>query len=152
MENLKKTAKKKTTNDLIMFSLVSFNLTSIFILQPLQVQEAFITTQFEDELGSFQGEAVWPENYERMVPSPEFPYNTFHCKLSRSQDKSFVRYRTRIIFSNRSYSDSVWQHSLWKIDSFTTYYDNFVIMLGLNFALFLLIITLFIIFMKIEHV
>lgn len=135
-------------NPLIIFSFVSFNLTSISILQPSQANEAYITTQFQDDLESFQSEAMWPENYERMHLHLDNLYNTFICKLSASKDQAFVRYQVRIVFSNRTYSDSLWQYSIWNKDHFSTYYYNFVIMIGLFITLLLLLI---IIYLKIKH-
>lgn len=138
---------------LIIFSFVSFNLTSISILQPPQAKEAYIVTQFQDDLGSFHDNAVWPENYERMYlnRNQDSFYTTFNHKLPVTYNQTFLRYQVRLFFSNRSYTDSAWMYSTWNKRNFSSHYNDFVTILLLSFTCFVLIIALIIICMKIKH-
>lgn len=138
---------------LVLFSFVSFNLTSVFILQPPQAKEAFLVTQFQDDIESFYVEPTWPQNYQRMnlIKDQNNYYNTFVHSLSKlSKNKTFIRYQFRIFFSNRTYIDSEWIYSIWNRNFYNNYYNSFTVTLGLLCVLSF-IISIYIIYFKIKH-
>lgn len=140
-------------NSPIIFSFISFNLSSISILQPPQANEAYITTQFKDDFKSFKDDAMWPTHYERMylnINQDTF-YRSFNHQVSDLNNQTYLRYQVRIFFNNRTYTDTAWTYSIWNKRNFNSCDSNFGTMILLSITCFVMITAIIIIYLKIKH-
>lgn len=140
-------------NSLIIFSLISFNLSSISILKPPQANEAYITTQFKDDLKSFNDDALWPDHYERMYLNlnQDTFYRSFNHKVSDLHNQTYLRYQVRIFYSNRTYTDTAWTYSIWNKRNFNSCDNNFGTITLLSITCFVLLTSMIIIYLKIKY-
>lgn len=118
---------------LFVFTIIPFIADKLVVLKPEAVDEAYITTEFQNNLNSFENStAKWPEDYTKMNMTILHKNIIFEFIPKNSEsDKAFIRYNIRFLYHNRTYKDSEWIYALWNKSSFKNYYTALVVVCSL---------------------
>lgn len=122
------------SSEFLVFTLLPLISDKLIIARPEGVEEAFITSEFQDNLNNFQIiDPKWPQNYQRMQLLTNKTGSIFvHEELT---NRTFMRYQIRFFYSNRTYVNSNWTYVVWKPLLYTNYYGGLITMLILFFLL-----------------
>lgn len=137
---------------LLVFQLMMSLRNRLIILQPQDVSEVFVTTDFSSIIKTNYKKPEWPKDWRRMnlqkindtrVFLDESDIYLKHC------DSTFLYYKLRFVFTNRTALDIDWIPVLWNsdINYSDTYYSSYLTFL-IMFCVLLFIILTLLIFIK----
>lgn len=117
----------------MVFQLVAFLHNKLVILQPEDVSEAFIATDFSSTVKATHNKLEWPKDWRRMHlrninDTRIFVYES--DTFLKNFDRPILYYKLRFIFTNRTVLDLEWIPVLWNSDlPLNTYYSSYLIIL-----------------------